>query len=517
MAILSCEEDFTNIDSSVLTNTKFTSNSLLVDITAENSPLERVQSDNISRRLGQYLLGVYANSDYEKLEASIVSQVAITAGLQLVDDDDITDTTDVISSIDTVFLKLPYQATLQDNLSSGPDFKLDSIFGDKTKAFTLNLYRSDTYMNVYNPEDPSKINRFYSDDVFQKTSDRLNAELDFQFIPKDTIIGDNTIPTDTVFYVKRRTDKNTLIKTDTITYNSSLGIPQPFARIPLNENLIKELFLDKYESSEFSSQEAFNNYFRGLILEATGEDGALYSFNFNSTSADLNPSIEVFYTNTVYSKGTNDTIKTVKNNNSFPLSGFRVNTFTMDDKIYPDNDEIIIQGTAGSEGAITLFDEDKMQELRDRNLLINDASLTFYINQSADTSHVPDRLYLYQDNTAVNAGFGQIKDSYREQLFFGGELQRDANGTIEKYTFRITKHVSDLLSGKTNYSPTFKLKAFNITDFPSSIPLPNTVSATDTIFNNFSWNPKAVTLFNSSTANTAKKAVLKISYSEENN
>ena len=36
-------------------------------------------------------------------------------------------------------------------------------------------------------------------------------------------------------------------------------------RIPLNEDKFKELFLDKYESSEFESQDAFNDYFRGLF------------------------------------------------------------------------------------------------------------------------------------------------------------------------------------------------------------------------------------------------------------
>ena len=81
-AILSCEEDFTNIDSNVLTNTKFDTSSINLDVTSENVPLERVQSDNISTRLGQYLLGVYSSPtlDYEKIEASIVSQLAITTG-----------------------------------------------------------------------------------------------------------------------------------------------------------------------------------------------------------------------------------------------------------------------------------------------------------------------------------------------------------------------------------------------------------------------------------------------------
>jgi hypothetical protein len=181
----------------------------------------------------------------------------------------------------------------------------------------------------------------------------------------------------------------------------------------------------------------------------------------------------------------------------------------MDEKVYPDNDEIIIQGTAGSEGEVTLFDQNKIDELRAQNLLINDASLIFYINQSADTNYVPDRLYLYKDNSAANVSFSQVKDAYSESAFGGiaGQLERDDDGKVEKYTFRITDYVSDILSGETNYSPALRIKAFNPTDLPVS----------DTIFNNLSWNPKAVTLFRNSTTNSTKKAVLKISYSEKTN
>ena len=67
--IISCEEDFANIGSNVISNTKFDTNSIEIEVSLENSPLEKLQSDNISRQLNQYLLGVYNSSDYEKLEA----------------------------------------------------------------------------------------------------------------------------------------------------------------------------------------------------------------------------------------------------------------------------------------------------------------------------------------------------------------------------------------------------------------------------------------------------------------
>ena len=512
--VISCEKDFTDIGSNVISNTKFNTNELTVDITVENSIVERVLSDNISQEPGQYLLGVYANSNYEKLEASIVSQLSISTDLELVDSDTITkyqtSTSNIVTTIDTVFIKLPYQATLTDITSSGPTYTLDSIIGDKTKAFNINVYESDTYLSSLDPLDPSKNNSYYSNFDFQKKGTELNDKINFEFIPSEN---------DTVIYVKRRTSHNVLITTDEVKYEntSNSSIPIPFARIPLKEEVFKQLFLNKYADSEFDSQEEFNDYFRGIIIEASGSEGSLVSFNFINNTADLNPSIEVYYTNTVLNNQTGDTIKTFRQNNSFPFSGVRANSFKMEEKMYPVNNEVKIQGTAGSEAKIDLFGPDvdnngiadKIEELRARNLLVNDATLTLYVNQSIDTTVAPFRLFLYKsdESNALNPLLTQIKDATSEASFGGidGFLDRDASGKKEKYTFRITDYVSDLLSGESNYSPDLKLKVFNSTDMPTA--------STDTIFTYKSWNPKAVTLYNHSLGNGDKKAQLKITFS----
>ena len=137
--IISCEKDFTDIGTSIIQNNVFSTNSILVDIALENKPIERYRADNISMEPGQYLLGVYNNADYEKLEASILSQVGIPSGLKYSDTIYVGDST-FIATIDTVFLKLPYQVTLLENTSTGPSYQLDSVFGNRNQAFTLNLY-----------------------------------------------------------------------------------------------------------------------------------------------------------------------------------------------------------------------------------------------------------------------------------------------------------------------------------------------------------------------------------------
>lgn len=503
IVIVSCEKDFTDIGSNVISNIKFDTNVDSVYVTAENSPLLRIQSDNIGLSsqpqptdLNQYLLGVFAKPDYEKLEASIVSQLGITLGLKVIDDADITDITDVISVIDTVILKLPYQVSLE---ADATKFQIDSVIGNKTQPFNLNIYRTNTFISQLNLADPTKINSFFSDAVFEKIGNPLNDQFNFPFIPNEN---------DTILVVNRKLFDGSTYKNDTIKYTASATstIPVPFARVPLNKETFKALFLDKYEDPEFSSQAAFNDYFRGVILEASGNDGSLISFNFNNPNFNLRPSIEVYYTNTVLNRGTTDTLRTVRKNNSFPLSGFRINTYDMEDKVYPDNNNIIIQGTAGSEGTITLFDQNKIDELKANNWLINDATLTFYVNPLADTENIPQRLYLYKSNGALpNPVFSQIKDAYSEAAFGGilGFLHPDG----DKYTFKLTDYLSDILSGEIIYDSTLKLKAFNPSDLPNS--------TRDESFRNFSWNPKAVTIFNNSITNGNKRPVLKITYSKK--
>lgn len=497
--IISCEEDFANIGSNVISNTKFDTNSIEIEVSLENSPLEKLQSDNISRQLNQYLLGVYNSSDYEKLEASIVSQVGVVTDLKVVDNTYGADTT-VVTKIDTVFIKLPYQVLLNDTSNN---YDLDSVFGDASNSFKLNVYRSNTFMNAFNPLDPTKRNSYQSNDAFEKIGNNLNATPDYQITPSKN---------DTLIAIKRRLFDDSVANIDTVklSFTTSNPIPIPFARIPLDESEIKSIFLDKYESSEFTSQDAFNDYLRGIILEASGNESSLVSFSFNSTNSTLIPSIEIYYTNTVLKTENNVTspVDTIYKNNSFPLTGFRVNTFNMDNRTYPANNEVKIQGTSGSEGRLKLMTPNDISNLRSQNWLINDATVTVYVNQSADTTNVPSRLYLYKYyDLGTSTITSQIKDTYSEALFggIGGFLQRDDNGKIESYTFNITDYISDIASGEINDFPDVKIKAFNTTDLP--------VSGTDTIFNNFSWNPKAVTLFNS--LNSTKKPVLKISYSEK--
>lgn len=509
--VISCEEDFSDIGSGVISNTKFTTNDTILEVMVSNAPIESIRADGLSLDFlpfsgfqGQYLLGVHKNEDFESVEASIVSQVSI-------------DPNAVISSfsnpnnlqfetqIDTAFIRIPYQATLLSN-GAFPEYQLDSVIGNE--AFTLNVFEINKFLNRLNPNDPSKINSFSSDfdyDYNASPGNELNKVANMDFIPTTQ---------DTLIFIKRRSSDNVIFDTDTIRYTADATtlVPLPMAIIPLKKDFARETFLNNFETSNFASQTAFNDFFNGIILEAKQKEGtrqgSLVSFNLaNFSNLQANAFIEVYYTNTFFKENSTEIDTIIKENRSYQLTGIVNNKYEMPSRIYPDNNEVRIQGLAGSEATVTLLNGTELADLQARNWLINDASLTFYINQSVDTTLVPNRLHLYKNGVDSNSNtiLSQVRDKVSDPVAFNGFLVRE-NNKKDRYVFRVTDYLSDLLNGETSYNPPLRLKVYNPTDDP----------VRDTIFRNFNWNTGAVSLFNhDENANGARRARLKISYSQK--
>ncbi|MFT5672410.1 MAG: hypothetical protein ACI9JT_001041 [Polaribacter sp.] len=514
--IVSCEKDFTDIGSGVVSNTEFSTNDTIIEVLVSSVGIENVRADGLALSgtpffgaQGQYLLGAYINDQYENIEASIVSQVVINTGLKLSSYEH-PDGLDFETSIDTAFLRLPYHATLVSN-DSRPIYTLDSVIGNQELPFTLNIYELETYLNTLNPADPTKTNSFFSDQDYDTNSTTLAAVEDMDFMPTAN---------DTLLIIKRRNSLGALHTTDTIRYTASANteIPLPMAIIPLKKSFVKEVFLDNYGTANFDSQNNFNNYFRGIVIDAkekthvSGEKGgALIAFNLRSTGIGASSSlIEVYYTNTFFKSNTREIDTVITKAHTFQLGGIMNSKYSSNNRVYPVNKEVKLQGAAGSEAKIEILNGSQLSELRAKNWLINDAALTFYINQDSDTTNTASQLYLYKRGEDLNSNpiSSHIKDILSEgAASFGGLLERE-NNKKDHYTFRITDYLSDILSGQTDYNPPLRLKVYNTSD----------TQITDTIFRNYNWNPKAISILNGDeNLNGARRAQLKISYSKKNN
>ena len=494
-AVISCEDDFTDIGTTIVSNNQFTTNDTVFEVFVVGKDIERVQSDGIrlGGTLGQYLLGVYNNGNYKKIEASIVSQLALPLNLSLVDREYDPDTT-VVTTIDTVFLRLPYQATRTGTDAIGPIFDLDSIIGNREQPFTLNVFRLSSFLNLLDPDDPSRTNTFFSDDAYELFSEKLNVFEDTQLVPNHR---------DTAQFVLRRLSTGAIYGTDTIQYNNA----NPYISIPLKRDVIKQLFLDEYGSAELSSQEAFNNYFRGIKIQAEGNSGSLISLDFDN--AALQPMIDIYYTNTVLRAGGTIVVDTIKKNDRFNLSGIRNSEYKMTPSLPPTFNKVAVQGTAGSMAQVNILGSGQLEYLRLQNWLINDATLTLYVDKptvGSDTIATPFRLYIYKDGTNANGQPvpSQILDALTEGTdALDGNLNLDGDRNPDNYTFKITDYISELASGDLNDLQPLGIRVFNPTDLP----------LTDTIVDTYNWNPKAVMLLNHEAANGARRATLKISYS----
>uniref|UniRef100_UPI003566C2C1 DUF4270 family protein n=1 Tax=Lutibacter sp. TaxID=1925666 RepID=UPI003566C2C1 len=361
------------------------------------------------------------------------------------------------------------------------------------------VYELKTFLNTLDPNDPSKSAVYYSDKVFQKGDEALYSG-NFKVNADDTVA-----------YVKRYlADGKTVYDTDTIKETNS----SPSIKIPLNKATIKQLFVDKAGDSEFASLDNFIHYFRGFYIEAdklTSDKAHLVSLSMQ------NAKMTIYYSKTVDETSEQDlngngikgeTGVRTKHNYVFPFASLKANYLKRDytNSKQSGADRLYVQGAAGSIATIELFKYDDIVALNNKNWLITDAKLKFYIDESADTSLYPEQLFLY--NYSDNS---QITDLFTEGItVLGGfrDYETDTNGNkvlLNSYTFKITSYVSQLLKADdpTNYLK-LGLKVYNSTD------------AQSTTVPNFNWNPKGVVLYNHNNSLGDNRIKLEISYTELN-
>jgi hypothetical protein len=528
--LTSCEEDFTDIGSGVVSNTKFSTGEVVLEVEITQNNIASVRADNIGiSLLSEYWLGIYNKPYAEKVQAGFVSQLSLPSGLKTGRANLEGDT---IYNLDKVVLKLPYTAVLGNIDADGNRiYKLDSILGDISIPTELEVYRNGTFLNKLNPSDPSKSNSFSSDFVYEE-QELLTAAAGFTFMPS---------PSDTAFYFNRfdrSSDVNSVtVVQDKLNLFNGDAQAAPFLAIPLDLDEMKRLFWDKFEDAEFLSTTEFQNYFRGIILKAKGTDGSLVPFNLAASPA---PSIDFLYSKTILEN--NVVTENSTASYSFNLANTRNSTYKMSSPAIPvPNENFVIQGMAGSSATIKILGvnlaalkaesptdaileyEDKdanndgfldLQELaaikgaESPSLLVNDASLTFKVNEAAssDVNILPQKLIIYKnmDNSGIVTP-SHIEDSYTESPYFGGNLFLSEEEKPESYNFKITDYISSVLDGSIDAFSTLELKVFNtITDLPV-----NSTGALDVNVKTYNWNPRSVLLLKGSTA-----AQLKISYSK---
>ena len=488
-ALISCEKEIENIGVGIVDNGKFSIGDFVAEVGTTSENVENVPANG----LPQYLLGVYSDNEFGTIKGSVVSQIILP-----ITGDGYTYGEN--AAIDSVIISIPYQVTqLDDDTDGKPLFEIDSIIGDTDQGFMLNVYELETFLNTYDPTDPSKQMIYYSDKVFEKSSTPFYSE-NFKVNPNDT-----------VGYIKRyMPDGITVFDTDTIKETSV----NPTMKLPLDEAMIQEIFIDNASGTGFASSDDFLRYFRGFYIEAvenTTNESHLISLSMSTAK------MTIYYSNDV-DEGTDIDLDgdgvtgeenvRVKQSYIFSFGSNKSNVLVRDKSNIQESgpERLYVQGAAGSMATIDLFEGQDLPELRENEYLITGATLTFFVDQDASSDIVPEQLFIYnyQDNE-------QILDMLTEGVStVGGYLEYDDDGNPYKYVFSITDYVSEVLvSEDYDELVTLGIKVFSTSDTPSS--------TVDTVISDYSWSPKGVVLYNQNEEFGDKRVKLNIFYSKKNN
>ena len=490
-SLISCEKEIESIGVNLIDNDTFNTNKLSSEVITTNQNIERIPANLLS----QYLLGVYADEEFGKLKASIVTQLTLpnygeSYATGYGDD----------TAIDSVLINIPYQTTrIEDYADGKPQFSIDSVFGNKDVSFQLDIFELKTFLNTLDPTDPSKQAIYYSDKDFQKGDVPLFSN-DFKVNPNDT-----------VSYIKRYlNDGLTVYDVDTIKRDDLA----PSINLPLNEELIHQLFVENPSNTEFLNSDNFNHYFRGFYIEASefmNEKSYLLSLNMSAAK------MVIYYSKTqdetdeqdLNENGTKgeDGVRT-KHTYNFTFGSIKSNILERDytnSKLSGD-DRIYVQGAGGSLATVELFSNEDLTELRANNWLITDANLTLYVDQNASSNIIPEQLFIYNYDEDT-----QLLDIITEGIStVGGTLERDDDENPYKYTFKITDYISELLrSDEPLDLVKLGIKVYNSTDALTSL--------TDLTIKNYSWTPKGVVLYNHNSSAGDKRVKLEITYTKLNN
>lgn len=487
ITFISCDKQFDTIGLDLVNNNKFNTNKFTSEVITTNLTSEAVPTNSNTN----LLLGVYSDPEFGSLKASIAAQLTLPA---------VSGTYNYGTNydIDSVLIVIPYVSTKLTNYSDGkPQFKLDStaVIGNQDIPFQLKVYELKTFLNDLDPNNPSKPAVYYSD--------------------KNFVLGNTPLysgsfkanPNDTVSYIKRYTSNKTIYAIDTLKQADK----SPSIYIPLDKNLIEQLFVSNASGSEFQSLDAFIHYFRGLYLEAdelSSTQSHLISLNLTAAT------MKIFYSDDEDeltgqdlngNKITGEQGVRVKHTYSFALGRVKANVYKRDETSSKQsgNNRLYIQGAGGPKATVQLFNGQDLTSIRDQNWLVTDASLIFYIDQNASSNIAPNQLFLYD-----YSGHQQIRDAMSEGISkMGGLLENDANGKPYRYVFKITDYISQLLkSTKPLDLVTLGIKVYNSGYAPTSI--------LDTIVKDYSWNPKGVVLYDNNISAGDKRVKLEISYSK---
>jgi Domain of unknown function (DUF4270) len=443
--LFSCDNNSNEIGSDIVGNDNFeTGTPKYYSVKASKQDTGPVETLDLAVNT----LGVYKNPVFGTIKANLAVQLQMNSS-------NINPTFDVALNpvFESVVLTVPYFSTkLSTNSDGESTYELDSIYGPTNSKIKLRIYESGYYIRDIDPVTQS-VQKYYND------QNQLFDQV------KGTLLSENN---DFVFSAAELVEPGIITTED--------PNPKPIRSAPgMKFTLNKDFFIAKIlneHTGKLLNNNVFKEYFRGLYfqVENSGSDeGNLAMLNIKAGKITIKYKQDKITTTTVNGVTTTTTSREDK---SFVLNldgksvGFFENGTPPQSII---SDRLYLKGGEGSMAIIDLFDgpdnnnngfSDKLDELRANKWLVNDASLTFYIDNNAMGSSAaePNRIYLYDLKNKrplvdyyADQNSPSSKPKYAKSVF-GGIIKKseinvvgsDKRGTY--YKFKITNHIRGLIN-----------------------------------------------------------------------
>ena len=476
--LISCDKDFNSLDSDVIGDDHF---DLVYDeasLVAYSKATGVVQTNNLPLNA----LGIYKNDFFGTTKAHFVTQVELGSENPSFGFNPI---------IDSVYLYVPYFSELKSTETSGERvYELDSIYGNaETGKFRLKVLENGYYLRDLDPEDNLQSSqKYFNDDKATKIDPFKGSEL---------LNNSSNVAQNDQFYFSKKelyiyktngaglyVDSNGAVLSDqnNVTLRVIKERKTPGMWLDLKNSFFQQKILDAASTANLFSNNAFKNYFRGLLFEVeeiNPDQGALAVLDFSKAELKIlykaaseavsveNPTPT--RTRRTFSLKMGYNASTTLRNNSINLLEYN-NSTEYDAGLAGSNevlgsDRLYVKGGNGSVAFIDLFTPTELETLRNniatKNWLVNDARLTFYVDKTAMTNvpktSEPERIYIYDatnnlvlvDYTFDSSSSANLKNS---KVVFGGMIQRETTGPKKgiKYTIRLTEHIKRILKADSN-------------------------------------------------------------------
>jgi hypothetical protein len=456
----SCDKDFNEVGTNIIGEDHYDFD---VDSTktvvAYNQPFGAVQTNNLPTNA----LGYYNHPVFGKTKASFVTQVELIAANPKFINPAAVD-------IDSVYLYVPYfinaKKTVKNSQTGDSTYELDSIYG--ASPIKLEIFESKYYLRDFDASTGlEEVQRYYSnqkqlfDNNYNTVAGRLNdstaqiQNVNFEFKPNEIKLQYYNFEKEQTV-VKQRLAPGIFVK--------------------LNREFFKQKLVNA-PAGTLTNNNTFKDYFRGLYFRVNNSDSSVEQGSLALLDFAKGKIVMSYHDET-----TEDNSERIRRELTINLGGNTVNLFetenTASSSSYiaaltnntPDtpagDEKLFLRGQNGSMAVIELFGPDspldaddipeELEEIKANKWLINEASLTFFIDRDAmlSSTYEPLRIYLYdlENNVPIiDYTFDGTENNVNpklDKLIHGGIIEREENEPKKgiQYKIRLTRYLMNLLA-----------------------------------------------------------------------